>query len=179
MISKRYFGILAFSLILIIAIFIAQFSYLQNQGSVADLSVTSANVQTDFNSSQGMYDYNNISYVIPLYMLNITLHIKFNGQMHFNNYAALSVCSFSLNLTSSNWHTEPIICSGPTCPCSETFSGSYNFSLSFMLHLDNYTIDPIPLSFSVYSSIFNMASSNYLLNVGRNWKIYQPSSVNG
>ena len=156
MISNRYVAFSILVLIIIIGgIVYFELPNLQGQGS-AELTITSATAQS--------LNTNNTKYT-----LTIDLNIKFNGQMHFNTYAALSLCSFSLNLTSILWEVVPITCSVPP-DASETFFGSDKFSLAFTLVPINKTTTSMPTSFNitfaVFSDQFNVVSPNYFLHVG-------------
>ncbi len=146
------------SLVIIVVIFGGLFfAYNQYiaQGS-ADLTISSASAKPNDHGSPDSYT------------LSVNVHIQFNGRMHFNEYAALSVCSFDLKLNSSIWKTSLLLCSVPT-DASETFSGSHNFSLDFPLipinSSNNVVSVPFTVSFQVYSDQFNVNSSYYLLQV--------------
>lgn len=169
------------------------FLYVQSQKQgTADLSVTSVTISPTaepFGTSSTTNNY--ATNVYFAYNLNINLQIKFNGQMHFNYYTALSVCSFSLQLNSSVWQVVPITCTLPP-QATESFSGSHNFNLNFILlpknssngsfsnmsdsgsasnyqeydAYNNITI-PFSISFSVYSPsyLFNVSTPNKILQV--------------
>ena len=157
MINYRYLVLSAFVLAILIGV-VFVFFQTTKQGS-ATLTITSASASPNYN--EGI----NSGYA---YTLHINLYIVFKGQMQIYGYAALSVCSFDLELDSSTWESVPITCSLPP-PQSLTFSGSHNFSL-------DYTMVPIDISnvnfttafniyISVFSAQFNVTSQVYFLHI--------------
>lgn len=117
-------------------------------GTLTEFSITSANVQFVEGTT---------------YKLNISMYANINGYMQITSQnSPFSICTTSLNLNNSYWDAQYLVCSGPFVE-TRTYSGSYNYSLSFTLILKNSTIYPVPLNFSVYSELLNVSSQNYYL----------------